>query len=93
MTQNITTMTGDELKSLIQSSVTEKLDVITPTYVHGLDGLAKLLGVSKRHASRIKSTGCLDKAIIQRGRTIIVNTRMALQLFDSTTKYRNTLIK
>lgn len=89
MTQNITTMTREDLQSLIQSTMSAQRDVTTPTYVHGLDGLAKLLGVSKRHAQRIKSTGCLDKAISQRGRTIIVNTRMAIQLFDSTKKYKS----
>ena len=91
--ESISSMTREDLQTLIQSALKTQMDVITPTYVHGMEGLAKLLGVSKRHAQRIKSTGCLDKAIIQRGRTIIVNSRMALQLFDSTTKPRATFSK
>lgn len=86
-------MTKEDLQNLIRSTMSAQLDVITPTYVHGLEGLAKLLGISKRHAQRIKSTGCLDKAIIQRGRTIIVNSRLALQLFDATTKNNRTFNK
>lgn len=59
----------------------------TPALVYGIPGLAKLLGVSTRQAARVKATGCLDKAISQRGRTIIVNTKLALQLFDSKKKH------
>jgi hypothetical protein len=53
----------------------------TEGYVYGLKGLAKLLGCSKQHAMRIKASGKLDKAIIQNGRTIIIDSQLALELF------------
>lgn len=59
----------------------------TPALVYGIPGLAKLLGVSTRQAARVKATGCLDKAIRQRGRTIIIDTKLALQLFDTKKKH------
>lgn len=49
-------------------------------YEHGLAGLAKILGCTERHASRLKKTGKLDSAIQQIGRKIIVNTKKLLEL-------------
>lgn len=50
-------------------------------YEYGLKGLAKILGCSVSKASEVKSTGILDKAIIQNGNIIIIDKEMALQLF------------
>ncbi len=50
-------------------------------YEYGLKGLAKILGCSVSKASEIKSSGILDKAIIQNGNIIIINKEKALQLF------------
>lgn len=50
-------------------------------YEYGLKGLAKILGCSVSKASEIKSSGILDKAIIQNGNIIIINKEMALELF------------
>ena len=50
-------------------------------YVYGLQGLADLLHCTKRHASKIKSSGILDEAIKQRGRTIVIDHDLALELF------------
>lgn len=50
-------------------------------YEYGLKGLAKILGCSVSKASEIKSTGILDKAIIQKGNIIIIDKEKALQLF------------
>ena len=49
-------------------------------YVYGINGLADLIGCSKTHASRLKSQGIFDEAIIQRGRTIIIDKEKALEL-------------
>ena len=49
-------------------------------YEYGLKGLAKILGCSVSKASEIKSSGILDKAIIQNGNIIIVDKEKALQL-------------
>lgn len=49
--------------------------------VYGIKGLAGLLGVSERTARYIKQSGALRGAIRQQGRTIIVDTKRALELF------------
>ena len=58
-----------------QSSSTNK-----KTYVYGINGLASILGCSRPTAQRIKSTGKLDGAISQTGRTIVVDVDKALEL-------------
>ncbi|MCC2590034.1 DUF3853 family protein [Chryseobacterium sp. MFBS3-17] len=50
-------------------------------YEYGLKGLAKILGCSISKASEIKSSGILDKAIIQNGNIIIIDIKRALTLF------------
>lgn len=50
-------------------------------YEYGLKGLAKLLGCSVSKASEIKSSGILDDAIFQNGNIIIIDKKLALQLF------------
>ena len=52
-------------------------------YVYGIVGLAKLLGCSKNHAGKLKSTGMFDEAIIQNGRKIIIDSEKALELFKN----------
>ena len=50
-------------------------------YEYGLKGLAKILGCSVSKASKIKSSGIFDEAIIQNGRKIIIDSEKALELF------------
>jgi len=50
-------------------------------YEYGLKGLAKILGCSVSKASKIKSSGILDEAIIQNGNIIIIDKEKVLQLF------------
>lgn len=52
-------------------------------YVYGIPGLAKLIGCSISHAARLKRKGIFDKAIIQRGRKIVIDKKLALELFNS----------
>ena len=52
-------------------------------YEYGLKGLAKILGCSVSKASKIKSSGILDEAIIQKGNIIIIDKKMAIELFAS----------
>ena len=52
-------------------------------YEYGLKGLAKILGCSISKASKIKSSGILDKAITQRGNIIIIDKKKAIELFAS----------
>lgn len=48
-------------------------------YVYGLKGLANLLGCSKTTASRLKSSGKIDKAITQVGALLIIDAELALK--------------
>ena len=52
-------------------------------YENGLKGLAKILGCSISKASKIKSSGILDEAIIQKGNIIIIDKKKAIELFAS----------
>lgn len=49
-------------------------------YVYGLKGLAQLFGCSKTTASRIKTSGRIDKAIKQVGALLIIDADLALDL-------------
>ena len=68
-------LTVEELLAISKNLSTES------KYEYGLKGLAKILGCSVSKASEIKSTGILDKAIIQNGNIIIIDKEKALQLF------------
>ena len=57
------------------------------TYVYGINGLASILGCSRPTAQRIKSSGKLDEAISQNGRTIIVHVEKALELIRLDRKF------
>ena len=52
-------------------------------YEYGLKGLAKILGCSISKASKIKSSGILDEAIIKTGNIIIIDKKKAIELFAS----------
>ena len=55
-----------------------------PKYVYGIKGIAQLFGCSISTAERLKRSGVLDGAIMQRNRSIIVDAQRALALFDDT---------
>lgn len=78
-------MTGSEIIELFSSifPVQEQAqikDFTSDKYVYGLSGLAKLLGVGKTTAQKLKNEGIFDAAITQTGKKIIVNSELALQL-------------
>ena len=50
-------------------------------YVYGIAGLEKALGVSHKTAQKLKD-GILKPAVMQRGRKIITDLDLALELFD-----------
>lgn len=50
--------------------------------VYGIKGIADLFGVSERQARNIKSSGIISQAINQKGRTIITDAELALQLYS-----------
>lgn len=58
-------------------------------YAFGLNGICELLGISsKRTAIKYKNTW-LAPAVMQRGNQIIVNRKMALELFDARNKEKD----
>lgn len=49
--------------------------------VYGMSGIASVFNCSLATAHRIKKSGVIDEAISQRGRTIVCDATLALQLF------------
>lgn len=56
----------------------EEISADENEYVFGLAGLAQILGCSRNHAGKLKSSGIFDDAIKQKGRLIIVDKAKAL---------------
>lgn len=91
MDQNtrIIDLTVAQLAEVIDKAVEDSLNRrdqptdYAPRYVHGIKGIADLLGVSERQARYIKSSGIISKAIMQQGRTIITDANKAIQLFGT----------
>jgi len=72
-------MTGEEFLLLITSTRGKPADEI-PQLIHGIKGLAQLLGVSRATAQRIKASGDIDAAITQVGHNIVIRADLALEL-------------
>lgn len=77
-------LTLGELLDAIEGRVRSVLSNKNPEkeerrYVYGLKGLAKLFGCSKTTASRIKTSGKIDKAITQIGSLLIIDATIALE--------------
>lgn len=89
---NTIEMKNIDLKTpLWQITVEEFLELfkrqnVEKKYEYGLKGLAKILGCSVSKASEVKSSGILDKAIIQNKNIIIIDKEMALELFNQKEK-------
>lgn len=49
-------------------------------YAYGIAGICEIFGCSKPTAQRIKSSGVIDGAITQTGRTIVIDRQKALEL-------------
>ena len=52
-------------------------------YVHGISGIANLLGVSKTTVWKYRDKGWIEPAIKQDGRTIVCDADLALELFGN----------
>ena len=80
-------LTVAQLAEVIDRAVEESLSRRTPStdnrprLVYGIKGIAQVFGVSERQARYIKSSGVINKAIKQQGRTIVTDADLALQLF------------
>lgn len=76
-------MTGREFLELFNIMKEEKPEAKTynsEDYAYGITGLMKLLGCGKTKAQQIKSSGIIDEAIIQTGKTIMIEKAKALEL-------------
>lgn len=90
LTNNIIVMDQVQLLEAIKKQIedsTQSSSSNKKTYVYGINGLASILGCSRPTAQRIKSTGKLDAAISQTGRTIVVDVDKALELIRLDRKY------
>lgn len=80
-------LTVAQLAEVIDKAVEESLkrrqstEQPHPMLVYGIKGIAQIFGVSERQARYIKSSGVINKAIRQQGRTIVTDATLALQLF------------
>ena len=90
LTNNIIVMDQVQLLEAIKKQIedsTQSSSSNKKTYLYGINGLASILGCSRPTAQRIKSTGKLDAAISQTGRTIVVDVDKALELIRLDRKY------
>lgn len=79
-------LTVAQLAQVIDKAIEDSLrrrqpEDTTPRHVYGIKGIAQIFGVSERQARYIKSSGVINKAIRQQGRTIITDAPLALELF------------
>ena len=85
-------MTGEEFMFLAKNIAPDGAKQSPPNsgesekrYVYGLAGIMEIFHCSISTASRIKSSGVIDKAIKQKGRTIVTDVELALKLFGNKT--------
>jgi hypothetical protein len=78
-------LTVGELRDLVRAVISESVGH-THT-VHGLSGLADLLGCSESTVKRYRAL--LAPAIAQRGRTIVVDADKALRLWSGRKSFQN----
>ena len=77
-------MTLDELLAVLDARDAEKRraeaeQASVPSLVYGLAGIRQLYGCSKSTAHRILHSGCIDEAVTQIGRKIVINSAKALR--------------
>ena len=78
-------LTVGELVSVIQETIRNEVKEIPmqpneEKGYYGIKGISEIFNCSLRTAQNIKSSGVIDKAIIQYGRTIVVDKEKALNL-------------
>lgn len=77
-------LTVGEFKEVIASAMPrqeiERKPDTTPNYIYGLAGIKELFGVSHATAQKLKNT-VLAPAVKQYGRKIVVDAKMAMELF------------
>ncbi|MDR3272330.1 MAG: DUF3853 family protein [Flavobacteriaceae bacterium] len=74
---------GDLLEYITPSKqeFVKTLEYDEKKYVHGIDGIAELLGCSKTMVGKYRRDGWIEPAIKQMGRKIVCDAPLALELF------------
>lgn len=80
------------IKDEIQRSIPKTEKTHANPYAYGIDGIAEIFGCSKASAQTIKSSGRIDEAITQVGRTIVVDRQKALELARKPLKVKHNYI-
>lgn len=93
LNKSLLSMTIGDLKNVIKTVLEERaadeiLKASEKKYVYGIAGIRDLFGCSESTALRIKKSGAIDEAISQRGKTIVVDAGLALDLIK-VSKWRN----
>ncbi|HFK5538412.1 TPA: DUF3853 family protein [Elizabethkingia anophelis] len=85
-------MTGSEIVELFNNillpskdATIERIerDFTHKELVHGIKGLAELLGCGRTKAQELKSSGILKEAVIQNGKKIIFDAAKVLELLKN----------
>lgn len=76
---------NEQCRSMVQDQqiVSISENSLNKKYVYGIRGIANLLNCSIAKANRIKKRGIIDEAIIQEGRSIMVDVELALSLIKN----------
>ena len=83
-------MTGAQFLTLMTAAYEARHETSPPAtvtdvsnvskYAYGIKGICEIFGCSKPTAQRMKKSGVLNDAIIQSGRTIVIDRQKALDL-------------
>jgi hypothetical protein len=79
-------LTVGELMELLETIKTTPQEAPTKPkkrLVYGIAGIAQLFNCSMTTANRIKASGRINRAIMQNGRTIVVDADLALELYNN----------
>lgn len=72
-----------ELLEIIKTTPQEAPIKPEKRLVYGIAGIAQLFNCSMTTANRIKASGRINRAIMQNGRTIVVDADLALELYSN----------
>lgn len=83
-TTRIIDLTVGQLQELVITMIVPQTTTIQQSkYVYGIAGLQSILGCKRSKAQEVKNSGVIDNAIIQFGKTIIVDAEKALELLKN----------
>jgi hypothetical protein len=80
---------GMQAQAADNADTDDKIDT-SERYVYGIAGIAKLLGCSNTMVHKHRKDGWIEPAIRQRGRKIICDAALIIELFNEHKKYTKT---